>query len=202
MTETIKPGRICFDRLVPDHYHPAGATARRVVSANYAAVVRQRSAQTRETPPRTAPLFKHLAAIPQLGTLSATDPVVVARMAVINLKKWEDGRTLRFRFLDGDDFQKGKVKDKANIWCDYANIQFDFVDDPAAEIRISFQADSGSWSAIGTDCLITDYFPRYQPTMNFGWLRDDTDDDEYERRYLSMASERRSTKSSPIKTNR
>ena len=122
-----------------------------------------------------------IAAIGALGNLSAADPVAVARMAVIDLKKWDNGRTLRCRFLDGDDFQQGKVKDKAAIWTDYANIQFDFGSDPSAEVRISFQSDPGSWSAIGTDCLITDYFPQYQPTMNFGWLRDDTDDQEYER---------------------
>jgi hypothetical protein len=102
-------------------------------------------------------------------------------MALIDLKKWENGHTLSCHFLDGDDFQQGKVKDKADIWCDYANVTFNFVDDPSSEIRISFQADAGSWSAVGTDCLVTDYFPQYQPTMNFGWLRDDTADEEYER---------------------
>jgi hypothetical protein len=100
-------------------------------------------------------------------------------MAVMNIRKWDPGHTLRCRFLDGDDFQQGKVKEKAVIWEDYANIKISFGSDPEAEIRISFQADSGSWSAVGTDCLITDYFPQNQPTMNFGWLRDDTPDEEY-----------------------
>jgi hypothetical protein len=49
------------------------------------------------------------------------------------------------------------------------------------EIRISFSADPGSWSAVGTDALVTEYFPKYQPTMNYGWLRNDTEDQEYER---------------------
>jgi len=73
------------------------------------------------------------------------------------------------------------VQGKAAIWQQFANINITFADDPDAEIRISFQADAGSWSAIGNDCLISSYFPAYQPTMNFGWLRDDTDDTEYER---------------------
>jgi hypothetical protein len=102
-------------------------------------------------------------------------------LAVINLKKWNDGYNLRCRFLDGDDFQRGKVKEKAQIWQQYANSSINFVDDADAEIRISFQADAGSWSAIGNDCLVSSYFPAYQPTMNYGWLRDDTDDGEYER---------------------
>ena len=47
--------------------------------------------------------------------------------------------------------------------------------------NIPMLADPGSWSAVGTDALIERYFPPYQPTMNFGWLKDDTDDQEYER---------------------
>ena len=167
MPQDKQPVRICFDRVVPASFHPVSATATRISTANYIAAVQQKSSTAAAAPPRTAALFKHLDAIQKLGTLNAADPVAVARMALIDLKKWENARTLRCHFLDGDDLQKGKVKDKASIWSDYANVTFDFVDDPAAEIRISFQADTGSWSAIGTDCLITDYFPQYQPTMNF-----------------------------------
>src|SRR5262249_13150903 len=39
----------------------------------------------------------------------------------------------------------------------------------------------GSWSAVGTDCLVAEEFPKDHPTMNFGWLEDDTDDVEYRR---------------------
>jgi hypothetical protein len=173
--------RICFDRVVPNNYQPAGATTHRIAISNYIAAVRQKTALLGAAPPPNATLFEHMNSIQNLGTLSATDPVAVARMAVIDLKKWDNGRTLRCRFLDGDDFQQGKVKDKADIWRDYANIAFSFVAEPDAEIRISFQADAGSCSGVGTECLNRDYFPQYQPTMNFGWLRDDTADDEYER---------------------
>ena len=58
------------------------------------------------------------------------------------------------------EVQRQKVMDHARRWEDYANVQLNFGDDPDAEIRISFQADPGSWSAIGTDCLITEYFPQ------------------------------------------
>jgi hypothetical protein len=47
---------------------------------------------------------------------------------------------------------------------------------------VSFGADPGnSWSAVGTDALVERYFPRHQPTMNFGWLEDDTPEDELSR---------------------
>lgn len=173
--------RICFDRIVPSSYHPASATANRIAAANYVSAVRLKSSTLPGALPPNATLFQHLHAIQKLGALSAADPVAVARMALMALKKWENGHALRCRFLDGDNLQQGKVKDKAAKWCDYANITINFVNDPDAEIRISFQADPGSWSAIGSDCLVTDYFPQYQPTMNFGWLRDDTPDEEYER---------------------
>jgi hypothetical protein len=116
-----------------------------------------------------------------LGTLHANDPINVAHMAVINAKKWTNGKTLQCRFLDGETAWQDKVKANAKIWEQFANIKLDFVADGDAEVRISFFADAGSWSAIGTDALVESYFPKFQPTMNFGWLRGDTAEQEYER---------------------
>lgn len=113
--------------------------------------------------------------------LSAEDRAHVARMAVINTKKWPAGTTLRCRFLDGSPKMRRKVKAVALEWQKYADIKLKFIAGGAAEIRISFFADNGSWSAVGRDCLNTSYFPLHQPTMNYGWLRDDTDDQEYHR---------------------
>jgi hypothetical protein len=159
MAESEYP-RICIDRVIPDELNPARAAAARAVHETLA------TAFAGSNEPE----------------LRADDGVIPpTHMAVVNLKKWENGRTLRCRFLDGDDTQKSRVKQKAVIWQDYANIKLQFVDSGAAELRISFSADPGSWSAIGTDCLVTAYFPLYQPTMNFGWLKADTDDNEYER---------------------
>jgi hypothetical protein len=177
---------ICFDRVVPNNYHPAGAVAHAAALSNYTLAVRKKVTQKKptrisKTLPSNVSFNQHVAAIGNLATLNATDPVHVARMALINLKKWDNGYTLRCRFLDGDDFQKGKVQEKAQIWQNYANINLAFTEDLDAEVRISFQADSGSWSAVGNDCLVSSYYPAYQPTMNFGWLLDDTADEEYER---------------------
>lgn len=176
-----KPQRICFDRVIPANYQPARAVAHDAAMSQYAAVVRSKAASASKSLPKNATFAQHVQTLAKLGNLSASDPVHVFRMAVINQKKWTDGYNLRCRFLDGDDFQRGKVQEKAQIWQQYANISINFVDDADAEVRISFQADSGSWSAIGNDCLVSSYFPPYQPTMNYGWLRDDTDDGEYER---------------------
>lgn len=104
------------------------------------------------------------------------------RAAIVEMKKWPtDHRTITCCFLDGDDTQRERVEAKAHLWEKHANVQFKFVTSNDADIRISFSADSGSWSAVGIDALVERYFPKYQPTMNFGWLKADTDDEEYER---------------------
>src|SRR5262249_37045652 len=144
--------RICIDRVLPDEYQPARAA--------------------------TARAFRDLL---RNGTIDASNVIGPEAIAIVTLKKWPNGKRLRCRFLDGDEAQQAKVAAKAKLWEAYANVALDFGNDPDAEIRISFEADPGSWSAVGTDALIERYFPKYQPTMNFGWLRDDTEDEEYER---------------------
>ena len=98
-------------------------------------------------------------------------------MALMKFKKWQPGRKLRVRFLDGVPDVQEKVEKYAHQWEEYANIKFIFGNDPDAEIRISFN-EKGSWSYIGTDCLS---IPKDQPTMNYGWLRSDSPEDEYSR---------------------
>lgn len=107
----------------------------------------------------------------------ALDPDAVSagtRMAIVVSKKWPPGSTLRCRFLDGTTKMKKSVTSVAVEWEKHANIRFKFVTSGPAEIRISFYADSGSWSAVGHDALNQQYFPPHQPTMNFGWVRDNT----------------------------
>ena len=151
--------RICIDRVVPNEYQPARAAAEEA----------------------TLRVLEDVLAAAAPGTLDASRIMPPARLAIINVKKWPKGRTLTCRFLDGSARQRRRVEEKARIWEKFANIKFKFVTSGSAEIRISFSADTGSWSALGTDALVERYFPRYQPTMNYGWLKDDTDDEEYER---------------------
>lgn len=102
-------------------------------------------------------------------------PEADARGAVIRDKKWQPGQTLRVRFLDGDPIVQQKIEAVAHQWSQYINIQFQFGNDPDAEIRISCQP-GGSWSYIGTDAL---GISRDQPTMNYGWLQPDSSDEDY-----------------------
>lgn len=101
--------------------------------------------------------------------------VPATRMAVAAAKRWAPGTTLRCRFLDGTAPMRKKVRDAARTWMRHANVRFAWVQAGDAEIRISFFADTGSWSALGRDALDTRTFPADGPTMNFGWVRDDSD---------------------------
>jgi serralysin len=96
-------------------------------------------------------------------------------LALLAAKKWENGRTLRVRFLDGDPVLHMKVEQYVHVWSQHANIKFRFGADSRAEIRIAFQA-GGSWSRLGNDAL---QVPQDQPTMNFGWLRPGLDEKAY-----------------------
>lgn len=146
--------RICFERIIPDELDPE-RKARRAMREFMAANSR--------------------------GALNPEDIERFTRMALVNSKKWRPGSTLKCRFLDGSATMKRKVEAIAHKWEEYSNIKFEFVPAGQAEIRISFFADAGSWSAVGRDALNRLYFPMHQPTMNYGWLRDDTDDEEYSR---------------------
>lgn len=149
---------ICFERILPQDMDP-GRGARHVI--------RELIAQKRGGD--------------SFGALPKEDRDHVMRMAVQLSKKWPEHTVLKCRFLDGTPTMQRKVKAAARIWESYENVKFKFGSDANAQIRISFKADPGSWSAVGTDALNTSYFPKNKPTMNFGWLRDGTDTREYHR---------------------
>ncbi|KAH6679878.1 hypothetical protein F5X68DRAFT_223703 [Plectosphaerella plurivora] len=100
------------------------------------------------------------------------------RLAFPLQRMWKAGRELRIRFLDGSPIIREKIRNFANQWPRYANIRFIWVDDGETEIRISVGDGGGSWSYVGTD---NGGIPQDQKTMNFGWLRDDSSDDEISR---------------------
>jgi hypothetical protein len=91
---------------------------------------------------------------------------------------WNPGQMLRVRFLDGDPRIQEKVEGVAHRWSLYANVQLVFGSDPNAEIRIAFTPDNTSWSTVGKDALTV---PKTKATMNYGWLKLNTADDEYDR---------------------
>src|SRR5439155_14576512 len=80
------------------------------------------------------------------------------KMAILTGKRWDNARKIAVRFLDGSKKQRALTQKYASEWSKFANINFDFKGGPLAEIRVSFVADRGSWSAVGTDCLVRSVF--------------------------------------------
>lgn len=147
----VRRPRICFERIIPDAQDPEQHVRRALRAEMVAATGRK---------------------------LQAGEVAQVARMALVASKRWGSGTVLRCRFLDGSAKMQKKVKTLCKEWEKHAKLTIRFVSKDPAEVRISFYADDGSWSAVGRDALNTTYFPRHQPTMNFGWVRDDSDPDE------------------------
>jgi hypothetical protein len=80
--------------------------------------------------------------------------------------QWVNGSTIRIRFLEGTAAQRKMVESIAPEWTQYANLKFEFTDDPRAEIRVSFDPDDGAWSYLGTD---NSDIPLKAATLNLGW---------------------------------
>ena len=124
----------------------------------------------------------------EVATAERVDNVRVRRLGVPRpgvlyavverFKLWENGRTIRVAFLDGDPTVKAKVMAIAKEWEEVANLKLSFVTSGASEIRISFQEKGFSWSTVGTDALTV---PRTEATMMYGWLEPGTPLREYQR---------------------
>ena len=105
-------------------------------------------------------------------------PFSPLEMAVLHAKKWKNGRVLKVRFMGGHPTVHAKVIEYAQRWSQFANVTFVFGNDLNADIRISFDLTDGSWSYLGTDALS---LAANRPTMNYGWLTPETEDEEYSR---------------------
>lgn len=81
---------------------------------------------------------------------------------------WVPGSLLRVRFIGVDAGFATRILRLAQIWSAYANIAFVRSDDEAAEVRVAFSKNDGSWSYQGTQCLAVG---PAEPTMNLGWLQ-------------------------------
>ena len=128
--------------------------------------------------PTTLDMMRLRALYQQRSSPPSAAKLLAGRLALLTSKRWPNGQRLRCRFLDGPSSVQQRVEQHARRWSEYANVTFDFVESADAEIRISFVADPGSWSYLAKDALS---ISPDQPTMNFGWLDESTDDAEYER---------------------
>lgn len=63
---------------------------------------------------------------------------------------WSPGTTLKIQFLGGSVALQTEVRQIANEWTKFANINFEFKQDGNSDIRIAFDKGDGHWSKLGT----------------------------------------------------
>lgn len=105
--------------------------------------------------------------------------VVRDRMALMHGATWGPGYQLRIRFLGGAKPVQEKIKRHAKQWEQHANINMIFVQEGAADVRITLTSGGASKSLLGR--LAQQQADQTQPTMWFGGLDESTPDDEYQR---------------------
>ena len=149
MSEQI---RVCTDRQLPFH------------------LLFEASARAIQESPENTPIIK-------VRTLPGVYDPLPAELAILTGKKWQNGRSIKVRFLDGSNSLRTKVENLAKQWEAHANLRLNFGNHVDADLRVAF-APGGSWSYIGTDALS---LPQNESTMNYGWLNDASSDDEISR---------------------
>jgi hypothetical protein len=105
--------------------------------------------------------------------------------------RWEDSKKITVAFLNGDEFLRSKVIKYAPEWSKHANIVFEFVPGPQADIRITFNK-GGSWSLIGKQSSQfsvdansgKSLSGKAGTSMNYGWFNQNTSEQEFRRTIL------------------
>jgi len=92
-----------------------------------------------------------------------------SRAIALKGKSWINGSAIKISFLNGTAQQMDMVKRVAPEWTKHANLEFEFVEQPNAQIRVTFNANDGAWSYVGTD---NSSIPIHAATLNLGWQDD------------------------------
>lgn len=83
---------------------------------------------------------------------------------------WENGQTIRVKFLNGTVSQHNLVKQYSIEWLEYANLEFEFVDEnDDADVKIAFdwKGDKVNWSYYGNEAKS---IKQFQASTNFANL--------------------------------
>ena len=94
--------------------------------------------------------------------------------AYVTDKKWPQNYNIKVMFMSGDEQQKKMVRDIVNATYgpDKINLKIQFYEPGQiqnSDIRVTFAAEDGAWSQLGTDALEV---PQDLATLNLGWLDD------------------------------
>jgi hypothetical protein len=122
---------------------------------------------------------------PKIPKINSNGQIVQSNTAqqpltVETKKMWptESNITVAFYPNEASNIIIEKVKQYARVWESVANIKFLFTNDlHNANIKVGF-TPGGSWSWVGREVM---YNPYGQKTMNFGWFKNDTPEQEFSR---------------------
>ena len=94
---------------------------------------------------------------------TTTEPL---HMVVDDRLRWDNGQTIRIKFLNGSLELQDNVKRIIGVWQPHVNLAFKFVTDGDSDIRISFDRGLGSFSFIGKaaqghDCTMNLFVTAY-----------------------------------------
>lgn len=101
--------------------------------------------------------------IMQAPGVSSFDTSAGSRGLVDPYYLWDNGSTLKVRFMSGSPLMRDKVKSYAKEWEQYANIHLEFVDYGDADIRVNLDDKGGHNSVIGQ---LAKGIPQDVKTMN------------------------------------
>ncbi len=99
------------------------------------------------------------------------------QLALQRGRLWKPRTIIKVSIDGASENLKSKIMTKARQWEQFAAISLQTVSGDA-DIRIKVTDSNSSWSYVGTDCLGV---PKNENTMEFGWLNDQSEDEEINR---------------------
>src|SRR5688500_8672510 len=91
-----------------------------------------------------------------------------------NFYLWDNGATIKVKFVSGSKKLQDKVKGLAKAWEQYANIKFDFVkSSEEADIRVKLCTGEGHYSYVG---MVANLIPQNVNTMSLDTVHLANDD--------------------------
>jgi len=96
--------------------------------------------------------------------VKAFDTLAGTRGLVDPYYLWDEGKSIRVRFMGGSTAMRDKVKTYAKEWEQYANLTFNFIEYGDADIRVNLDDKGGHNSIIGQ---LAAGVPQDVKTMNF-----------------------------------
>ena len=99
--------------------------------------------------------------------LSNVKNLMTSKAVAYKSKYWNRNQIIKVYFMGGTSSQIAEMKSVIGDLLAPLSLLAEFVTSPVvSDIRIDFKAGYGSWSYLGTDCML---IPKTEQTLNIGW---------------------------------